>query len=66
MRISDEIRILDLLALRDAEYLRVRDCEDKIRQILGGSDFPFPAPPVEPPFAPQKGQAIQVGWNSHA
>lgn len=60
MRISDEIRILDLLALRDAEYLRVRECEDKIRQILGGSDFPFPAPPVEPPSLHRKGKPFKL------
>lgn len=56
MGIDQEIRILDLLALRDAEFLRVRECEDKIRQILGGHDFPFPAPPVTLPSAFRKGK----------
>lgn len=58
MRISQEIRVLDLLALRDAEFLRVRECEEKIREILGGNDFPFPAPPVELPSATRKGKAF--------
>jgi hypothetical protein len=56
MGIDQEIRILDLLAVRDAEFLRVRECEDKIRQILGGHDFPFPAPPVTLPSASRKGK----------
>ncbi len=59
MRISQEIRVLDLLALRDAEFLRVRECEEKIRQILGGNDFPFPAPPVELPSATRKGKPFR-------
>ena len=56
MRISQEIRILDLLAHRDAEFLRVRECEEKIRQILGGAEFPFPAPLVELPSSTRKGR----------
>lgn len=56
MRISQEIRILDLLARRDAEFLMVSECEEKIRQILGGADFPFPAPPVNLPSASRKGK----------
>ncbi|MCQ2403808.1 MAG: hypothetical protein MJ202_08805 [Lentisphaeria bacterium] len=59
MRISQEIRILDLLAHRDAEFLRIQECEEKIRQILGGADFPFPAPPVELPSASRKGRPWQ-------
>lgn len=49
MRHSDEIRIIDLLAMREAEFLRVRECEAKIAELLGGEAFPFPAPGVELP-----------------
>lgn len=49
MRLSDEIRIIDLLAMREAEFLRVRDCEAEIAAILGGAAFPFPAPGVKLP-----------------
>ena len=46
MRVSQEIRVIDLLARREAEFLRVNECEEQIRALLGGSDFPFPPPPV--------------------
>ena len=46
MRVSQEIRVIDLLARREAEFLRVSECEEQIRALLGGSDFPFPPPPV--------------------
>ena len=46
MRISDEIRIIDLLARREAEFLRVKECEDQIRALLEGNEYPFPPPPV--------------------
>lgn len=59
MRISQEIQVLDLLALREAEFLRVRECEEKIRQILGGNDFPFPAPPVALPSTNRKGKPFR-------
>ena len=49
MRISDEIRIIDLLAHREAEFLRVKECEEQIRALLDGNEFPFPPPPVELP-----------------
>ncbi len=61
MGLSQEIRILDLLAYRDAEFLRVRECEDRIRQILGGEDFPFPPPPVPLPSAGRRGKAFRPG-----
>ncbi|MBO7741810.1 MAG: hypothetical protein J6S21_04575 [Victivallales bacterium] len=51
MRLSDEIRIIDLLVLREAEYLRIHECEEQIAQLLGGAAFPFPAPAVELPSA---------------
>lgn len=46
MRVSQEIRVIDLLARREAEFLRVSECEEQIRALLGGNDFPFPPPPV--------------------
>ena len=46
MRVSQEIRVIDLLARREAEFLRVNECEEQIRALLGGNDFPFPPPPV--------------------
>ncbi|MBP5300011.1 MAG: hypothetical protein J6Y80_01275 [Victivallales bacterium] len=49
MRVSQEIRIIDLLARREAEFLTVKDCEDQIRELLGGCEFPFPPAPVELP-----------------
>ena len=49
MRISDEIRIIDLLARREAEFLQVKECEDQIRALLDGNEYPFPPPPVELP-----------------
>ncbi|MGN0867855.1 MAG: hypothetical protein ACI4SG_09320 [Oligosphaeraceae bacterium] len=59
MGLSQEIRILDLLAYRDAEFLRVRECEDRIRQILDGEAFPFPPPPVPLPSAGRKGKPFR-------
>ncbi len=46
MRVSQEIRVIDLLARREAEFLRVSECEEQIRALLDGNDFPFPPPPV--------------------
>ena len=46
MRVSQEIRIIDLLAHREAEFLRVSECEEQIRALLEGNDFPFPPPPI--------------------
>ncbi len=66
MGLSQEIRILDLLAYRDAEFLRVRECEDRIRQILGGADFPFPPPPVPLPSAGRKGKPYRPAGLSSA
>lgn len=46
MRIFDEIRIIDLLTRREAEFLRITECEEQIRALLGGNEYPFPPPPV--------------------
>ncbi len=51
MRISDEIRIIDLLIRRDAEFLQVRRCEDQIAAILDGASWPYCAPPSPLPSA---------------
>ena len=59
MGLSQEIRILDLLAYRDAEFLRVKARADKIRQIPGGESSPFPPPPVPLPSASRKGKAFR-------
>ena len=51
MRVSDEIRIIDLLTQREAEFLRVKQCEDQITALLGGAAWPFSAPAVPLPSA---------------
>lgn len=48
MYYSSEIEIIDLLARREAEFLRVRACEQEISQLLEGASFPFPPPPPLP------------------
>ena len=42
------IEVIDLLHQREAEFIRVWECEQKIRQILDMPDFPFPPPPDLP------------------
>ena len=49
MRVSEEIRIIDLLARREGEFLRVAECEAAITELLGGEAYPFPHPGVELP-----------------
>ncbi len=51
MRVSDEIRIIDLLTRREAEFLRIKQCEDQITALLGGAAWPFAAPAVPLPSA---------------
>ena len=48
MHYTSEIEIIDLLARREAEFLRVRACEQEISQLLEGASFPFPPPPALP------------------
>ena len=49
MRVSEEIRIIDLLARREGEFLRIAECEAAITELLGGAAYPFPHPGVELP-----------------
>ena len=42
------IEVIDLLREREAEFVRVWQCEQGIRQLLGVEDFPFAAPPDLP------------------
>lgn len=60
MRAGDEIRIIDLLAQREAQYLLVKKCEDGIAALLGGAVYPFPPPP-EP--LPASGRIPKNGWS---
>ena len=48
MTIREEIEILGLLRLREAEFVKVWQCEDGICRLLGLSDFPFGGPPELP------------------
>ena len=48
MTIREEIEILDLLRQREAEFVRVWQCEDGICRLLGLSAFPFGGPPELP------------------
>jgi len=45
---EDIILLARLLRQREAAFITVRDCEDRIRQRLGGAAFPFPPPPALP------------------
>lgn len=40
----DEIAIIDLLRLREAEFVKIWQCEESIRGILGLSSYPFVLP----------------------
>lgn len=61
MRLSDEIRIIDLLTQREAEYLRVHQCEERIRALLG-PDTPFPFPPPPSPLASSGRISAKRAW----
>lgn len=44
MTLSQNITIIDLLRQREAEFVVVWTCEQKIKDLLGDADFPFPVP----------------------
>lgn len=44
MTLSQDIAIIDLLRQREADFVVVWKCEQKIKDLLGDVDFPFPAP----------------------
>lgn len=48
MNPQDHIRITHLLREREAAFVTVWECEDRIRRILRGADYPFPPPPDLP------------------
>ena len=45
---EQDIRIIDLLFEREAEFLRVWEAEQAILKLLQGASFPFPQPPDLP------------------
>ena len=42
------IALTDLLFQREAEFVKVWKCEQEVRRLLGGLDYPFDAPPALP------------------
>ena len=42
------IALTDLLCKREAEFVKVWKCEQEVRRLLGGLDYPFGAPPPLP------------------
>lgn len=61
----EKIKILGLLTQRDKEFVRLWDCEEKIREILGGLDFPFPRVvelPSEKRSAQRKRPELDFSW----
>ena len=42
------IEVIDLLREREVEFMRVWQCEQEIKQLLGVEDFPFTSPPDLP------------------
>ena len=48
MTARKEIEILDLLRQREAEFVKIWQCEDGICRLLGLSDFPFGGAPDLP------------------
>ena len=48
MRTNCPIEVIDLLREREAEFLRVWQCEQKVLQLLGVEEFPFSPPPDLP------------------
>ncbi len=50
------IEVIDLLREREVEFMRVWECEQKIRQLLGVEDFPF----AEPPDLPSRRKVAKV------
>lgn len=48
MKPSEIIQKARLLRQREAAFVVVWECEERIRQRLGGADWPWPAPPELP------------------
>lgn len=48
MLTPEETTVIDLLRRREAELVRVWECEEGIRTLLGIQDFPYPAVPDLP------------------
>ncbi|MCR5380494.1 MAG: hypothetical protein K6G44_05885 [Lentisphaeria bacterium] len=44
----EETTVIDLLRQREAESVKVWECEEGIRNLLGVTDFPYPAVPDLP------------------
>ena len=44
----EETTVIDLLRQREAELVKVWECEEGIRKLLGVMDFPYPAVPDLP------------------
>ena len=44
----EETTVIDLLRQREAELVKVWECEESIRNLLGVTDFPYPAVPDLP------------------
>ncbi len=44
----EETTVIDLLRQREAEVVKVWECEEGIRNLLGVTDFPYPAVPDLP------------------
>lgn len=56
MDISQEIKIIDLLCLREEQFRKVWLLEESVRNLLNGAGVPFPPPPSLPSLqkAPRK------------
>ncbi len=52
MTLREEIKIIDLLAAREAEFRVVGRCEAEISALLGGMDYPYPPLPDLPSRRP--------------
>jgi len=47
MNIENQIQIIDLLAEREVEFMKVRALEDAVCDLLSGAKFPFPGGQAE-------------------
>ena len=54
MTFSSDITIVDLLRQREAEFVVVWQCEQKIRHLLGDADYPFQIPDDLPSWRSSK------------
>ena len=52
------IALTDLLCRREAEFVAVWKCEQEVRRLLGGLDYPFAAPPELPSRQPVKRKPV--------